>query len=108
MARPNSGATLASPRSSAVESAPPLAATSTRAPLGSRQEPESARRKIGSIRRKRMGGPEIAGGGAGTRTPDTEIMILLLYQLSYAAKDGMAWKIEARDVMGHEGPSQAV
>src|SRR5262249_18130388 len=25
------------------------------------------------------------GGGAGTRTPDTEIMILLLYQLSYTA-----------------------
>ena len=28
----------------------------------------------------------MGGGGAGTRTPDTEIMILLLYQLSYAAE----------------------
>jgi hypothetical protein len=28
------------------------------------------------------------GGGAGTRTPDTEIMILLLYQLSYTATFG--------------------
>ena len=29
-----------------------------------------------------------SGGGAGTRTPDTEIMILLLYQLSYNARIG--------------------
>src|SRR5438552_3066933 len=50
-----------------------------------RQGPESARRTIGSSRRKRLR-IRIVGGGAGTRTPDTEIMILLLYQLSYAAE----------------------
>ena len=33
--------------------------------------------------RKRKGGKN--GGGAGTRTPDTGIMIPLLYQLSYTA-----------------------
>src|SRR5258708_3536637 len=56
-----------------------------RAPGGSAQAPDRARRRSGSIRRKRMAKWE-SGGGAGTRTPDTEIMILLLYQLSYAAK----------------------
>jgi hypothetical protein len=30
------------------------------------------------------------GGGAGTRTPDTGIMIPLLYQLSYTATNGIA------------------
>ena len=30
------------------------------------------------------------GGGAGTRTPDTGIMIPLLYQLSYTATGGFA------------------
>jgi hypothetical protein len=30
------------------------------------------------------------GGGAGTRTPDTGIMIPLLYQLSYTATSGIA------------------
>src|SRR5262245_20129501 len=38
------------------------------------------------MRRKRRRGLWVIGGGAGTRTPDTEIMILLLYQLSYAAQ----------------------
>ena len=46
--------------------------------------PRRARRRTGSTRRRRATGRE-GGGGAGTRTPDTEIMILLLYQLSYAA-----------------------
>ena len=32
-----------------------------------------------------MNGEEKNGGGAGTRTPDTGIMIPLLYQLSYTA-----------------------
>jgi hypothetical protein len=39
------------------------------------------KRKI--LMRKRKGA--INGGGAGTRTPDTGIMIPLLYQLSYTA-----------------------
>src|SRR5689334_3659185 len=51
------------------------------------QVPRSARRTTGSIRLKRKERRAIGGGGgAGTRTPDTEIMILLLYQLSYAAQ----------------------
>jgi hypothetical protein len=29
------------------------------------------------------------GGGAGTRTPDTGIMIPLLYQLSYTARENL-------------------
>ena len=36
----------------------------------------------------RAGTDSEIGGGAGTRTPDTEIMILLLYQLSYTAREG--------------------
>ena len=114
---PSSGARRCMPRRSAVESAPPLTATSTRLPRGSRHGPRRARRSTGSIlRRRAIGGTRPAraahleagrrapvtsdpvaeraarsafgqrvGGGAGTRTPDTEIMILLLYQLSYAA-----------------------
>ncbi len=39
----------------------------------------------------KMGGEN--GGGAGTRTPDTGIMIPLLYRLSYAAPE----KSEAKD-----------
>jgi hypothetical protein len=40
--------------------------------------------------RKRKGG-EKNGGGAGTRTPDTGIMIPLLYQLSYTAPKSEAY-----------------
>src|SRR5437867_5931221 len=73
------------PRSSAVESAPPLTAISRRLPGGTAHGPRRAQRRTGSSRRNRMVGGGMLGGGAGTRTPDTEIMILLLYQLSYAA-----------------------
>ena len=55
-------------------------------PAGVAQGPRKALLRIGSIRLKRNGAREMGGGGAGTRTPDTEIMILLLYQLSYAAQ----------------------
>ena len=68
-----------------MESAPPLTATSTRSPEETRAS-RNARRTIGSSRLKRRRACEVGGGGAGTRTPDTEIMILLLYQLSYAAE----------------------
>ena len=39
----------------------------------------------------------MGGGGAGTRTPDTEIMILLLYQLSYAAHSGHPVRMESAE-----------
>ena len=52
----------------------------------------------GSTRLRRAGGRDV-GGGAGTRTPDTEIMILLLYQLSYAAANGWGCAARARGRM---------
>ena len=53
----------------------------------------------GSTRRKCMSRRGVRGGGAGTRTPDTEIMILLLYQLSYAANRAIA-AVEERARLG--------
>jgi hypothetical protein len=42
----------------------------------------------GSTRRSRMRVAITGGGGGGIRTPDTGIMIPLLYQLSYTAVNG--------------------
>ena len=71
--------------------------------------------ETGENRRRRRGHRHTAckksGGGAGTRTPDQEIMILLLYQLSYTAKHpnsvsithGRAPRTEVWDSTGGRG-----
>src|SRR6185503_14792076 len=102
-----SRASAFSPTRSAVESAPPLTATSSRTPRGTSQGPSRARRRIGSSRRRRAREGGGNGGGAGTRTPDTEIMILLLYQLSYAAAEAFDASGERKKLGGRCGEVKA-